>query len=811
MAQNLPEFLSTQAFVPQSISSSAPVFNTLQGDFDKIASVGLQKQQMAAQAQAQQAGLVAGKNVNLQLPQGTTSAQRVYNAAALATQKQEVTQDISTNLQQNYNAAQLQPNAHIALQNYTQLTQSYLNDYTKDLSPQLQQYAKNIYAIQSSSHLNTLTNNVVTQTHRQQFGQYAQTQAQLQQSYATQLNQGNVAGAHAILAQKEAYSQAALVNGLITKPEYQAQLNQNEANYNLNASMVNYKLALSEGKGNEFLNNALKNGLPGMTPAESQAAILKLKTTSNQAMTSAYLDKTLVQNAAIDNLNQISNGQQSNARVNTFADNYFPDQKTVMQGLQSDLPVTFATVQNIVSLPASQQQAYIDQHFPLDPNAPLNSPAMQTRQLIERRVASINHQFASDPQAAIQNYGLIQNVQAHANSLIETGANQAVNTQTSTRPIAINPDQASYELQATRLPPDKIQLLTNGEAANIQNQIKNATPAQMVGIYNQLQQQHGAYTPIVMRQLAKNGGMAATATFLIGVPPTTPELTDAQTAFTTSKKALMEGLGGANSPEVKQTLKMQPFGAWQQYENSVQGTPQAGTAKHLTDLQNFLQQVSLAYQYNHPGTSVQEAYQHAWNVSPVSQFNYVSDGGGTVRIPTQYAPSMVQNALTTLRNNLLTTPLAPTPQSALLAQTQTQQQQTQAQAQNLLNTQPIPDPQAGTAGQIAAAQAEGMGIQGGINAAAHFGAAIGNLFTRTYTPQEAQQKRIAGGRFVTTGDNTGVMYVDANGIPVLQKNGKPYGETFAEMLQPAAVKAVKQRMQETNAALFSHFGTGGLR
>lgn len=791
MAADLPRFIETQAFTPQTITSSAPVFTTMADVFHNVQVATSASVKQAAVEKAELAGREAGQTQKVELRAGFGESNIAFNKMALQANREYITSQAVIHSKQLLIKAQLNPNAREAMQNYTVGMQSYTKTFVNGVSVQNKTYAQNLLQFQAANGVGTLVKRVSKQDHLNATAHYTSAQIQLQEEITDAINAGQTDEAKDLAGQKAAQTTAAEARGIVEAPEAVKSLQKDHVSFNAQTIAANFRLAIQKGQGEAFLKKFSNSNPPGMTQVDQIKTLQTLKSIAHRAFLSANLDANNTATIAANDLASTSAGGTPNLRVQTLYNQFFPEKAEKYAAAQAEAELVTTAVNTATNLPLSAQQDYINQNFAPPKGALFNSPETKRFNLINRKVAQFNHTFQSDPVAILNQEGAVKAAREQVENMNEAGAQAFVNGGVPLRPIQFDPDETLINLQKQHgTHPDKWQILSNNVAKGMVGKLQGMKPQGKLEFFQQLARQHPNFPQIAMRDLVRQG-LPPGDQFAVGNLPNDPRLIDWQTAQQNTEKQLIDTLGGSKDTRVKNILAAQPeaggfFGGgdtWNQYLESFKFQKNTKQPQYNANLRNFIVKGALAYATNHPSASASDAIEQMADFSPAGKYNYIDLNGHTIRIPTKFNPEVIRNTLEEKQRTELKvfdavrSPVLNRIPSTLEIFKDTAEAKIRELAESPLGTALLGTP--GTGGLI----------QQGIRF----------LFPEPPIAKEAEFNAIIKpGGWQTNAINTGVVWVDSTGNEIKNKEGQSFGKSFEDATNPDAVQELKE---ETNRNL----------
>ncbi len=792
MAADLPRFIETQGFTPQTITSSAPVFTTMADVFHNIQVQTSASVKQAAVEKAEISGRQAGQTQKVQLRGDFGESNLAFNKMALQANREYLTSQASIESKKLLINAQLNPNARQAMQNYTVAMQSYTKTFVNGVAVQNKTYAQNLLQFQAANGVGTLVKRVSKQDHLNATAHYTSAQFQLQDEITDAINAGQTEEAKDLAGQKAAQTTAAEERGVVLPPEAAKSLQRDHVSFNAQTIAANFRLAIQKGQGTAFLKKFSDSNPPGMTQVDQIKTLQTLKSIAHRAFLSANLDANNTATIAANDLASTSAGGTPNLRVQTLYNQFFPEKAQRYAEAQAEAELVTTAVNTASNLPLSEQQNYINQNFAPPKGALFNSPASKRFNLITRKVAQFNHTFQSDPVAILNQEGAVKAAREHVENMNEAGAQAFVNGGVPLRPIQFDPDETLINLQKQAgYGPSKWHILSNNVAKGMVAQVQQMPPQSKLEFFQQLARQHPNFPHIALRDLVRQG-LPAGDQFAVGNLPNDPRLIDWQTAQQNTEKQLIDTLGGPKNDTAKDILKARPdtgiFGLgadnWSQYLESLRFQKNTKLPQYKANLRNFIVKGALAYATNHPSASASDAIEQMADFSPAGKYNYIELNGHTIRIPKQFNPAVISETLNEKEaTELKVFDAVRSPSVLRLPTTIDRLEGTAADRIRALGNSSL---LVNLASPIAAAA---LGIK--------------ELFPDAPTQKEAEFNAvIKPGGYATNATNTGVTWVDANGNEIKNKEGETFGINFEDATEPDAVRELRntpfqQRVRET--------------
>lgn len=286
-----------------------------------------------------------------------------------------------------------------------------------------------------------------------------------------------------------------------------------------------------------------------------------------------------------------------------------------------------------------------------------------------------------------------------------------------------SPVEALIDIQKLRgIPQSKIRVMSNDYAAQVTQSIIQLPAAQQIAALNEVQKEYQQYTPIAMRDLAR-AGLPISSQILIGMdsnPQSLQRIPDAINALETPDKELSSNISGISDVKKIPQYVNSALNPYFNTINGYNGNIQSGRANITSQVTKFAK-----YLVSQKGMDPQAASKEAANTMINNNYDYQSYNGQHFRIPVQY-----QNNSENINNAALG------------------YFETHINASNDLRIPP------------------------------YFRMQFSNL-PEAMVKQRYKDSLVTNGYYVTNTDDNGLIFVDANGVPVKTQDGQEFSFDFS--------------------------------
>jgi len=646
--------------------------------------------------------------------------------------------DVIQNTGRLYNQAQQNPNAEEALKQFSNSADGYSQGLLQSTPNANKPYVQYLLASQIQGKLNTLNGRLATQNKATADGAWQTTfettlneaanmnasdpenpntkimNAQIAPMVDTAANLGLIDGKQAAIYKLNAAKQLTSSNALGTYNRFvqsgnldaaaqykQSFLDSNNDLYNPTEKMAieghmdafQSLQAQNEGITTQTVNNTLKSVVlraqqTGNGPTAQEQSILQLgnpkewDNTKNQ-ISAAQLQNGYVQQNSNGSIGEMQQGIAKLSQPLTDAESADPNANLTQAAKHGAIAQLTKNIKQWNNDPAQATSE--------DPNFQQRSGVLQT-QIV-------------NTQPTLQN--------GQPNPVYQTQQMQFVRAQ----------DQIALNVQAAKgIAPNKMSLISSGDAANAVAQIRTLPMAQQVQALTQIQQRYGENNQYVFPQLVKNG-LPIASNYVMAMqnnPQSLGMLPTAIQAFSTPVKDLEASLpSGIKSKDILNSVKDK----LNDYVNSL-GPNATGTLVNNI----YAQANHLALQLAVHGESSSKAAEDAANSLINNHYQYNTFNGQTYRIPQGTDPALIQRGVSYLKNLVSTT----TPDKL----------------------------------DIKVPSYLYPGLPQNVRESLYF------------------DNSVSRGYVLTNQDDTGIQFVDGYGAPILNKNGQPYEASFQDLTNP---------------------------
>jgi len=663
----LPRFRATQQIQP----GPTPVSTQGRGltQFAQQIQQTEQKQFLQQQVQkAETAGELAGLQPGFQPVAGGSEAQRAFNQAALATNKQQIATNVMLNIEKfKQQSISQNPDAAVAYQQFNALAQQHSAQVLQAVPEQNRAYAQNLLTHQIGSAQLELQQRALKQQKLKANAQAVQTLNTYDEKINDSINNINwsmggkddtwegvggnalvgsqVNAAGALLAQKQQTASLMLEGGQITKREFDAMNKNDQVNFRQNIILSQLRSKLNDGTAEPFLKKLTSQSIPGLSETQQQTVLSKAFKMRSQFNNADQQNKALVAKNTQDYIFGIQNGAPRNVRMESTFNRTFPEKSGLLQEQVQDAQKLHDTVSGILSLPFAKQQEALDHLRPTDKDDPDFGRNLKNWNSANSMIAQARHKITTDPFpyfASQPNMVHTYNEQAAQND-----AGVDLNSMSSLggfKPLSKNPKEAMVVAQLQYgLPLNQTKIVSNENAKLMVNNFNGLAPQQQVNQLAQWQREYGQTFPILMRNLQHDGKMKSMDTFLVGVSPNDTRLPDVVQAMNTDVPTLKKALDPSKFEDLETAMTPgfftdQPL---DDFINSLGAFKSVSTAAYVAKTRTLTQKIAMSMMINDSSLSAKDAWQQASGFI-TDRFNFDSINGSPIRIPKQFDPGAVK-------------------------------------------------------------------------------------------------------------------------------------------------------------------------
>lgn len=620
MAQ-IPTIDNNPSVQPGPMVDGASIYDGYSKMFQQISAQTAPIAQNLADESAQSAGAQAGQNLNFKPGIEIGQASKEFNEAALQANRYQAGADILTNIN-NFKQQALQNVSQNSLDNYQASIQGYSKGLLSTVPAQNRPYVQKLLtykATEGQQHIQTALNNRLVQQGAQQLQSTYNTYSN-EMVQANQQNNGQ-AGA-SFYGQTKNILDKAFQGGFLTAKEHQGYVTQlNQAYYKsqvsgqLNQIHQNGVQTTAEklAASNQFIADVGTNKdlQANFSPFQIHALQTNLQTQQNQWKQQQGLNAAAL-NQLMKKLNQQAyNGSQVDENeLNTLHESLPPAQwDNFNQKYQTNQAVG-SVVNQVKTASLSDGASSISElQDALSKTEDPDSVAILNKGIKDAQLTYRDK--LNDPvKYAVQNQAYQNAVQAHQED-------PGDNPQSGVYQKLIDLQKAQGYSQ------QQIHIMSNAQAKGIAQQMNNASPDQLLALYQQMESNYGAnsqYLAYAMQDLHRNGLKTAPAVMsaMASNPNTKQGVGDFSTALQTPLTKWSGILNDQQSGQFRQvqqnvTAALQP--TIKLFTNQGLSNP-----NQFANLQNATTQLASYYVWK-DGMSPSQAAEQAANQTFVGHYN----------------------------------------------------------------------------------------------------------------------------------------------------------------------------------------------
>lgn len=575
--------------------------------------------------------------------------------------------NISTTYQQFAQSAILENDKKKGLDDYNIKANAYSQQLLAETDRFNKDYTKNLLDYYATAHAQPIVTEVQKQNQRVQQVDFVERNARATDDVINAINNSNPAlgenqydAALSLAAQQTKGMEQATVQGNMDRNTFGHAYTELRKKYKSEILLNQYKNAVNDGKGRDWLASFDKTNIEGLDQADKENIHAQIVKINRDHLAEAGLSLSGLNQQMKDEYKGIEEtGRLPNADLTNIVNQVIPEKAKQFE-LQKRIAMRLYNIkQATATMNPSKTENYLNSLLP-KPGAKTDLPEPIYRELYNRAVVAVNKQrqeILADPMKFVQKQPFIQatannyQISADVNAVGEHKNSSPVNS-TVTPPFkSIIEYQQSIGLSLTGKGNQSIRLMTNAEANRRVIQIEQSTARQKIDYMNRLNKDFGGGTAyqLAIRQLV-NAGMPSQYALLANANPDSQESQDIGNAFAIPPKTLAADLKSKDESGFKAlqaSVASQVYtgtGAvnskFQSYIQSTNSYAGNKSIQYLDGIKSTVEQLASYYLVTGKSTNNNDAINRAQSVI-ADRYNYTNLDNNTIRVPQQYTPSAI--------------------------------------------------------------------------------------------------------------------------------------------------------------------------